>query len=191
MKKFFKILFILIILIILIVLINTIRNVYIINKLRNNSNKYFSDISSYKIKTESHFSYYEPNNDNKIDETDITEVYFKDNIYVIKEYINGELINTETTSIGKISNYPNSPTYSELMKIDFIMKEDFHNNIIKLYLLNFIKTNENDYILDGSEGKFYYNKDTGLLSLYNLSSSRYVRFYLEKNNVEDNDMPTN
>ncbi len=192
MKKFFKILFILMILIILIVLINAIRNVYIISKIRKNENKYFSDISSYNLKIESHFSYYEPNSDNNvINETDIKEIYFKDNVYLVKNYKNGQLINTENNASEKISNYFNSPNYTEIMKIDFIIKEEFSNNKIKLYLLNFIKSNDNNYILEGSEGKFYYNKDNGLLSQYYLNNLRYEIYSMEKNNVEDNDLENN
>lgn len=189
MKKTLKILFILISLIVLILLINTIRNIYIINKIRNNENKYFSDVLSYKIKIESHFSYYEPNNDNNvIDETDIKEIYFKDNVYLVKNFRNGQLLNVENNSSEKISNYFNSPSYEEIMKIDFIIKEEFYNNIIKFYLLNFIKTDNENYVIYGSEGKFYYDKNSGLLSQYKLSDSRYEIYSIEKNSVTDSDM---
>lgn len=74
------------------------------------------------------------------------------------------------------------------MKIDFIINEEFSNNKIKLYLLNFIKTDNDNYIIEGSEAKFYYNKNSGLLSQYSISNSRYEIYSIEKNNVIDSNM---
>lgn len=190
MKKFFKFILIFIILIIFFLILNTIRNYYIINKIRNNEIKFFSDMSSYYIKIESHFSYTEPTNsiESKTTVTDVKEVYYKDNISLIKNYRNGQLVNIENNTDENVTNLSNSPTYTDVMKIDFIIKEDFSDNIIKLYLLNFIKTNNNTYIINGAEGRFYYNIDNGLLSKYILSDSRYEIYSIEKNNVTDSDM---
>ena len=182
MKKFVKILIIVIIVLALIIICNTVRNIFIINKIIKNESNYFSDMNSYQLKIESHYV----NNlqdGEPLEETSTTEYYFKNDKLATKKYINEELENTEYADTDVIPN--NNFKYTDLMKINFLIENDFSNNKIKLYLLNFITSDKDNYIIKGSEFSYYYSKETGLLSKNSKDDLRYEIYLIEKNNVDD------
>ena len=199
MKKFFKLIIIFLILIVLILTINTVRNIYIINSIKKISNQYFSDMKSYKGKIESYSSYTSTENNTEVltNVIDVKEFFYKYNIYLVKNYRNDQLEDIQWKNADTNETASNNPTnnnledkfiYTDIMKIDFLIKEDFSNNKIKLYLLNFIKTDNKNYIIDGKEAQFYYNKENGILSKFYIDDSRYEIYSIEKNTVTDNDL---
>lgn len=194
MKKITKLIIILIVIIIFSLMCNMIRNIYIINKIKNNSNKYFSDMNSYKGKFESYSVRIFDNNTTE-EKIDTEEFYYKDGVYLIKQYFENKLIAVEwknTNTNEQISNYSDDVqekfVYTDIMNLNFIINEEFHNNNLKLYLFNFIKSNENNYIISGKEADFYFNKETGVLSKFDANNGHYEIYSINKNNVEDEEL---
>lgn len=192
MKKFIKFVIILIVIVMLMVLCNTIRNIYIINKIKNNSNQYFSDMKSYKGKVEAYTNFDKNSEDKSLD---VQEFYYKDNIYLIRQYTNNQLISTEWKNANtgeQVSNYSEDMQekfiYTDIMKVDFIIKEEFANSNLKLFLFNFIKTDEENYIIQGRLADFYYNKNNGILSKFYVDDGRYDVYTIEKNSVTDDEV---
>lgn len=194
MKKITKLIIIFILIIICALIFNMIRNIYIINKIKNNSNKYFSDMNSYKGKIE--FFSTKISDDNVTEENiDREEFYYKDGIYLIKRYSKDKLINIEWKNVNtneQISNSSNDVQgefiYTDIMNLDFVINEEFDNNNLKLYLLNFIKSDKNNYIITGRQTDFYFNKETGVLSKFDAKNGHYEIYSIDKNNVNDEEL---
>ncbi len=198
MKVFLKFIIICIVLCIALILINTIRNIYIINNILERSNQYFSDITSYKGKIESYSSYSSENNIEKtLNVVNTDEFFYKDNIYLLKRYKNSQIEsilwkNTNTNEFINTANETDDITdkfiYTDIMKIDFIINENFKNNKLKLYLFNFIKSDNQNYIITSNENEYYYNKENGILTKFYLDDSRYEIYSIEKNLVTDEEL---
>lgn len=185
MKKLLKFLIIFIIIVVVLTLINTIRNIYIINKIKNNSSKYFSDMNSYKLTINSEASYAVRDSVKTNNTNSKTEIFYKNNKYLVKNYINDdELGNTEWQDYNT-----DKINYAEIIQINYYLKELLLNNNLKIYLLNIIKTDKDNYIINFSnELTLYFNKENGLLSKYTNKGQHTEFFSIEKNTVIDIDL---
>lgn len=144
-EKILKIIVIVLILVLLIFVINTIRNVHIINKLKDNANQYFSDVNSYKIHIEANVKYTIGDEKQINFQKNIEDIYYKDNKYLIKETINND--EPYVNLIDKENNqYVDFIDYLEAMKIDRLKKQFYISNI-KLYVLDLRITYRNSKLI--------------------------------------------
>lgn len=164
MKKYLKILIIFIVAIILLLAINIIRNICIINKLKNNVNIYFSDMNSYKLTISSKYSTVNQETEERFEGDYIQEIYYKDNNFIKKDIFYCDGIENEETQITEVEEN----IFPDIMKIDFLLKELSPSDSLILYCFSFIKTNNESYIIKlNQDVTTYFNKETGLLEKYN------------------------
>lgn len=177
MKKYVKIIIIILVVLAILLILNTIRNVSIINKLRNNANEYCSDMTSYKITiVYDDYAKVISNSNETVEGTYTETVYYKNNKFIKKTLFQCEGLEDEENT-----EELEESTYLDYMKIDFFLNEYSKlSNKIGLYCLNFIKTNDDCYIINFDNIAFYFNKETGLLKEYPIST-----YSIEKNTVTD------
>lgn len=190
MKKFLKIIIIGLILIVLILVINTIRNVYIINKLKDISSQYFLDMSSYKVCVEENVEYTIEGIDGTMNSQNTEDIYYKDNKYLIKNQINSDEPDIELVDKEEKENkYKDFMDYLEGMTIDGL-KLQFNNPTIELYVFSFITENNQNYIIYLlNRMTFYYSKENGIVSkIVQKDGSVFQEYSVEKNTVTDEDM---
>lgn len=190
MKKVLKFIIIVLVVLILILIINTIRNICIINKLKDISNQYFSDINSYKIYMKENTSATAEGIEEKIYSQSEQDIYYKDNKYLIKSKINGA--EPEIKLQDKSDNeyeYTDFIDYLETMKIDSL-RSQFDISIINFYVFSFIKEDQQNYIICPlNTMTFYYNKENGIVSKVEREDGFIFQEYVvEKNTVTDEDM---
>lgn len=178
MKRIFKIIVICIILIILLIFGNAIRNIYIINKLKNNANEYFFDMDSYKLIIKSKYSTINPETNKSVIGDCIQEIYSKDNKTIVKEFYYCEGLEPEERQ--KIEE----DTFKKIMKVDFAFEALSVREKFIFYFFNIIKLNDQSYIIKYNQDvTAYFNKETGMLEKYNSYT-----YHIEKNTVTDKDM---
>lgn len=179
MKKVLKIIVICIIVIILLIFGNVIRNVCIINKLKNNANKYFSDMNSYKLTINSKYSTINQETDERLVGDYIQEIYSKDNRIIRKEIYHCEGLEPEETQ--KIED---EDVFKNIMKVDFPFEVLSVKEKFIFYFFNIIKLDNQSYIIKyNPDVTAYFNKETGMLEKYNSYT-----YHIEKNTVTDEDM---
>lgn len=191
MKKFVKIIIIILILIILILGINTVRNVCIINKLKNSYNQYFSDMISYKIFTKEYVKYTVEGIDETKKSQNTKEIYYKDSKYLIKNKIGNYEPDIELVDkVESEKKYDDFMDYLESLTVDGLKTSHFNNPIIELYVFSFIKEDSQNYIIyPFSRDTFYFNKENGIVSkVVQKDGSLFQEYSVEKNTVTDEDM---
>lgn len=176
MKKYVKIAIIVILIIIVLLILNTIRNVFIINKIKNTANEYSSDMDSYKLTIVSNYAKEIPDSRETVEGICTETIYYKDNKTIKKTLYQCEGFEDEENK-EELKDL----TYLDYMKIDLFLNEFSQlSNKFMIYCFNFITTNDESYIINFDGITTYFNKETGLLEKYPVST-----YSIEKNAVTD------
>lgn len=205
MKKIIKIMIIILIIAVLLFIINLTRNYIVINKLCNLQNN-FDFGNNFFIKI-----------DYKLEPATSTEIYVKDNTYLLKQIFNGEILEVDYHNFDTDELYvyerdsngflvgvesKNEINYNSALENVLFLKnyDNAKFELVKNNLFNIIAKENNCYKLKIlNDIVIYINKDSGIVekqvNLYHYDNEQKVKdnqviyeIVLEKDKVVDDDI---
>lgn len=189
MKKVLKYVIIILIIILVIFAINLARNYFILKDIYEKNENYLENCNNF---------YYSEDRTLSDGITTKLEIWYKDNISLIKNYQDEELIsiiwqNWETNEIlitpeKESEGAPTTPFLNEKETMEEILlfnKRVSFDEVFKANILRIIGKEGNNYIINDDIYQKKVNKDTGMVEEFT-TALKQSRFWVEKDKIELN-----